>query len=262
MVSENAGKQFVTIVLIALIIILVVNYGIKHKDVEIPVDSDSIKIANWNLQVFGDSKADLVFNYASKIKNYDIIFIQEIRDADGSTFNSLCAALPAYNCVISSRAGRTSSKEQYGLLYKKSLVMASFVDLNPDFQDRWERPPILVTFSFKNYNLTLVNAHLKPDDVKKELQNLDGISSNPYTMIIGDLNADCDYYNPTTETELVSWDWLITDNQDTTSTSTNCAYDRIIVSPLFLSWVENTGIYTNVTTQESDHYLIWAELRN
>ena len=58
MVSETSGKQFITIVLIIIIILVVVNYGIK-KDVEVPVYPDSIKIANWNLQIYGDSKAHL-----------------------------------------------------------------------------------------------------------------------------------------------------------------------------------------------------------
>ena len=147
----------------------------------------------------------------------------------------MCASLPYHNCIVSSRAGRTDSKEQYGLLYKKSLPEPSFIDLNPDYSDRWERPPILVTFDLGKYNLTIINIHIKPDDVKKELGYLDGISTNPLTMIIGDLNADCDYYNSATETELDSWDWLITDTQDTTATSTNCAYDRILVSPLLFS---------------------------
>jgi len=49
-------------------------------------DSETIKIANWNLQVFGQTKANnlgLMQIYSEIIEDYDIIFVQEIK---GSTF--------------------------------------------------------------------------------------------------------------------------------------------------------------------------------
>ncbi len=59
-----------------------------------PVEPTYMTIANWNLQIFGDAKAHLVPVYASIIDDYNITFVQEIRDADLSAFIQLCAALP------------------------------------------------------------------------------------------------------------------------------------------------------------------------
>lgn len=259
-INENIGKMLLVIVLISLIGILVIDFGYDSQKEE--VLSETITIANWNLQIFGDSKKPLIPNYAQKISEYDIIFIQEIRDIDGDSFELLCSQLPDYDCVLTQRAGRTQSKEQYGLIYKKYLQIGSFNDYTPDLQDRWERPPVFVTFTLENYNLTLVNIHVKPSDVKNELKHLERLDyENEHTIILGDLNADCNYYNPEIEPEFDSWIWLITDEMDTTVTSTNCAYDRIIASPSMAPYLVNPGVNTNVTLKESDHYIVWIKIK-
>lgn len=251
--GESEAFFFLFLILVVGAVYILANSGSEPEPI---IDNSStLKIANWNLQIFGDSKVDLIPTYAEKIKAYDIIFIQEIRDIDGSSFNLLCNSLPEYNCQVSSRAGRTSSKEQYGIIYKKGISL-TIIDYNPDSQDRWERPPIVVNLS--SYMLTLVNIHIKPDDVQKELEYLEEIVGENNTIILGDLNADCDYYNPLLGTEFDSWNWIISDIADTTVGATNCAYDRIIVSKNIN--IKNYGIYTNVTAEESDHYLVWVEV--
>ena len=225
----------------------------------------SIKIANWNLQIFGDTKSSnsqLMQIYSSIIEDYDIIFIQEIRDIDGSAFVDLCFLLPNYDCRISSRAGRSSSKEQYGIIYKKGIEIKEFKDFNPDSQDRWERPPVEVTFDIEGYDLIVYNIHIKPDDAKQEIDYLDDIVKiNENIIILGDLNADCSYYNNPSEPDFDNWNWLIGDNEDTTSSSTNCAYDRIILNQNSYGEYLNDGIYkSGITSDVSDHYLIWVEL--
>jgi len=230
------------------------------------ITASKIKVANWNLQIFGDSKAskpELMSFYASTISNYDIIFIQEIRDADGSSFNELCSMLSNYDCKVSSRAGRSTSKEQYGIIYKKGITIEDFKDFNPDSQDRWERPPIEVTFKIGGYELTVYNIHTKPDDVSNELYNLESVvSNNGNDMIIGDLNADCSYYDNSKENQFNSWQWIIGDNADTTtSPTTNCAYDRIILNSYTYAEYYSYGIFKDgITSDVSDHYLVWVEL--
>jgi hypothetical protein len=107
-------------------------------------DIERIKIANWNLQIFGQNKSknkELMDFYVSVIDDYDIVFIQEIRDSSETSFLELCKRLPEYNSVVSSRAGRTTSKEQYGVLYKKNINVSEFEDYNPDEEDRWGKAP-------------------------------------------------------------------------------------------------------------------------
>ncbi len=232
------------------------------------ISSENIKLANWNLQIFGDSKASnlsLMNFYASVIKDYDIIFIQEIRDIDSSSFFDLCNLLEEFECNISSRAGRSLSKEQNGVIYRKGVKITSFRDFNPDNQDRWERPPIEVVFNTQDYNLTVYNIHIKPDDAAKELDFLEEAvkDTSGNVVVLGDLNADCSYYDRSKENNFDGWNWLISDDQDTTSSSTNCAYDRIILNNDANKEVVSSGIYTTGINKEvSDHYLVWVELKD
>jgi len=226
----------------------------------------SIKIANWNLKTFGDTKAskpDLMNTYSSIINNYNIIFIQEIRDKDGSAFIDLCNLLPDYNCKVSSRAGRSDTyKEQYGVIYKKGIEISNWKDFNPDSQDRWERPPLEVTFDIDEYEVVVYNIHIKPSDARQEINYLDDIvKTSENIIVLGDLNADCSYYNNPSESDFDNWDWLIKDSEDTTVSSTDCAYDRIILNQNSYGEYLNDGIYTTgITSEISDHYLIWVEL--
>ena len=227
--------------------------------------SESLKVASWNLQIFGQTKANnsqLMNQYVKTIQDYDLIFIQEIRDSSGEAFPKLCAMLLNYSCEISSRAGRTVSKEQYGVIYKKQIKLNFLKDYNPDPQDRWERPPLEVSFDLGTYNLTLINIHIKPQEVKEELDYLEDLIPNQgNTAVLGDLNADCAYYNPKTSQAFDTWIWLIQDNQDTTVGSSDCAYDRIFVTPTLNQKVFAKGIDTRVTPEESDHYLIWFQVQ-
>lgn len=229
-------------------------------------EGDTVKIANWNLQIFGQSKASdltLMNLYAEKINDYDIIFVQEIRDSAETAFPQLCEKLENYSCMTSSRAGRSTSKEQYGVIYKNGISVLEFTDYNPDAQNRWERPPIKVTFNISNYILTTYNIHTKPDDVQSELSALqDIVSDSGNVLILGDLNADCSYYDNPDETEFDSWNWLITDTQDTTVAKTDCAYDRLILNSDANAESQTYGIDTQeITSDVSDHYLVWVELK-
>jgi deoxyribonuclease-1-like protein len=201
--------------------------------------------------------------YADKIDDYDIIFIQEIRDKAETAFPQLCSMLQNYSCESSSRAGRSSSKEQYGIIYKNGINITQIKDYNPDSNNWWERPPIKTTFNINGYELTTYNIHTKPDDVQQELYYLEQIvSNNGNVIVLGDLNADCSYYNNDKEIEFDNWNWIIKDNQDTTVSATNCAYDRIILNNNAKQELKNSGIdKKQITSSVSDHYLIWVELK-
>lgn len=275
--SKMNNRNSSILALIFIIFLIFITYQAQHKDEYIPPNlPDSIKIANWNMQIFGESKANdvnLMKDYIRKIKDYDIIFLQEIKDASGTAYKTLCNSLMDYNCAISSRAGTTSSKEQYLIVYKKNIALSQIIDYNLfNYTNQFERPPIEVVFTINYskyinatstnsyyYNITIWNIHTKPENVKEELINLEKlIPYQPGTMIIGDLNADCDYYNPEKEFIFKGWDWLIKDIDDTTVGASNCAYDRILVDNELSIIIKNTGIDKDVTKEQSDHYIIWT----
>lgn len=219
-----------------------------------------LKVGSYNMQVFGMDKAsnpDLMTKYQMLIKNYDLFFVQEIRDSSGLAFKALCDSLPEYQCFISSRAGRTSSKEQYGVLYK-GINLSEIYDYNLyNYSERYERPPLRINMEYLNNTLTFFLIHVKPDDAQLEIDNLeqDVISYNqPYTIVLGDLNMDCSYYNGT---NFVAYKFVIDSNMDTTTGNTNCAYDRIIMSPQAYLLVQSSGIDLSVTAEMSDHFPVF-----
>lgn len=229
----------------------------------------TISIANWNLQIFGDKKAndtELMNLYAGKISKYDIIFLQEIRDKDANSFYALCSMIPDYDCKISSRAGRSSSKEQYGIVYLKKFN-ADMIDFNPDSYDRWERPPVRVDFFYGNYSFTAYNIHTKPDNVSTELNTLESLinseANKNNAIVLGDLNADCNYFNPYDSYSFNAWKWVIDDDADTTSGNSACAYDRIIMNDDAYNEFIRSGIdKENIDTKVSDHYLVYVLIRD
>jgi len=224
-------------------------------------ETGDLKIASWNLQVFGQSKASndtLMGRYVDIMNNYDIIIIQEIRDTSQESYEELCSLMVNYSCVISERTGRSSSKEQYGIFYK-DVELLSTKDYF-DMQRLWERPPFSATFKKKKWTFTLLTLHSKPDDTPVELDNLDDLANSIEgdVVVLGDLNADCNYYNGEPET-FVSWTWAIGDGIDTTVSSTNCAYDRIIVNEKAENNLIKVGVNNKITGDLSDHYLVWGE---
>jgi endonuclease/exonuclease/phosphatase family metal-dependent hydrolase len=227
---------------------------------------ETIKIANWNLNIFGQAKAsdsELMNFYSSVIDDYDIIFVQEIRDKSGTAFPELCSMLQNYSCLSSTRAGRSDTKEQYGVIFKKWINLTNFYDYNPDSSDRWERPPLRTDFDINGYRLIIYNIHTKPEDAKNELAYLETVTSDfGNVIVLGDLNADCSYYDNKKEKEFDSWKWAISDWQDTTSSSTDCAYDRIILNSDASEEYKSAGIYRKGITKEiSDHYPVWVEMK-
>ena len=77
----------------------------------------------------------------------------------------------------------------------------------------------------------MYNIHVKPNDVQQELSNLEeAIEDDGNIVVIGDLNADCRYYDAEEEKEFDSWHWMILDYVDTTMSNSDCAYDRILLN--------------------------------
>jgi hypothetical protein len=63
------------------------------------------------------------------------------------------------------------------------------------------------TFKVNSWMFTLVTIHTKPSDVSNELTNLETLVGIPQgdTIILGDLNADGDYYNNDIIQHFLDW---------------------------------------------------------
>ncbi|XP_019616286.1 PREDICTED: deoxyribonuclease-1-like [Branchiostoma belcheri] len=221
---------------------------------------EALKIGAFNIQIFGTAKmsdpniADMLVRICQR---YDILVIQEVRDSTGTAIVDLLSRVNSpgtanYDMVISDRLGRTTSKEQYAFFYRTDVGLTVTNSYHYDDGDEalgtdtFEREPFIVRFSSSRtsvHDFVLVAIHTAPHHAVAEIQALDAVRESIVTrwritdiMILGDFNADCNYVRPSHWDSISLWtryrtyDWLIGHDVDTTVTSTNCAYDRIVVS--------------------------------
>ena len=86
--------------------------------------------------------------------------------------------------------------------------------------------------------LVLIGVHTDPDDAVEEMEALMDVHAaverrwnTDDILILGDLNADCRYASGRALAGLTlrtdtRFTWLIGDEVDTTTTNTDCTYDR------------------------------------
>ncbi len=255
----------------------------------------NITIATFNIQVFGQAKSSKpdVMSVLSRIaRNFDVMAIQELRDENETTLPSYLSRInslpgPAYAAISSPRLGRTSSKENYAFIYNTNSI--SFVNgSNYTFQDPppgtstdlFQREPFIARFRSVSGNFTfvLIDIHTDPDSTPQELGNMSKVLADAQGhfpdekdfIILGDMNADCSYLRPGDSISLrtATFTWLIPDGTDTTTTSTNCTYDRIIITEAakedftgkwgVFHFDQAYGLNQTQTEAVSDHYPVYA----
>ena len=248
--------------------------------VVLPVASDTISIANFNIQVYGVSKADkpdVMPVLGDTIRNFDLVSIQEIRDSSNTALDALLKEVNgidgAYAYVVSPRLGRTSSKEQYAFLYNTSKIVFvegsefTFDDVNDDFH----REPFFARFTAGKFSFYVGSLHTDPDDATHEIRSIgasiDAVPRKDNILLVGDLNADCTYFDEK-EKDTSGLTWLVPDDADTTVKSTICTYDRILVndgakSHFTGAWgvynfKDEQGLSQLQAERVSDHFPVYA----
>jgi deoxyribonuclease-1-like protein len=246
----------------------------------------------FNIQVFGTTKASKpeVMEVLGKIiHTYDVVAIQEIRDASQTALPKLVDTVNSdgsqYDYVVSERLGRTTSKEQYAYIYDTQTVELTDTPHTypePESTDPFHREPFVASFAVLsgNFDVTLMVIHTDPDEATEEINALDTVveyAQGVYPaeqdfIIIGDLNADCSYFDEDSTSTLSGSDyyWCIDNSVDTTTKTTDCTYDRIIITNSAVpDFTGDTGLFrfdmeygltTDETTAVSDHYPVYAEL--
>ncbi|XP_060116704.1 deoxyribonuclease-1-like [Heteronotia binoei] len=231
----------------------------------------SLRISAFNIRTFGDSKMsnETIGNIIVQIVSaYDLVLIQEVRDADLSAVKKLMSLLnrasaESFGYVVSPPLGRNSYKEQYLFVYRKdqvSVVNSYLYDdgCEPCGNDTFSREPFVVKFAAPHSEvkeLALVPLHTPPSEAVAEIDALydvywDVVSKwgTHDVLFLGDFNADCSYVRPEDWPRIrlrtsSDFQWLIPDTADTTVTNTDCAYDRIVAAGARLrgSTVPGTG---------------------
>ena len=252
-------------------------------------DEASVTLSAFNIQVFGRTKAQkaTVMKQLAKILNRnELTFVQEIRDQSNRSIHQLLDQANERNAkplslALSEPIGRTNSKEQYAYIYDDEALSLVGVEVYQDLQDDFEREPYIGIWENPfGYRFATIGLHARPSDVYRELASLPRVLSyvrNQWDlddiMIMGDLNADCNYYNPErngfTMIDPEVWVW-IENEADTTVTPTNCAYDRFLTVGDLKHYVVETEVFdfqkayrlsTATAKQVSDHYPIEISLK-
>ena len=280
--------------LIGIIIVALAAYAYVSLDQNQTSETQTTKIAAFNIQIFGKTKSDkpeVMVVLTNIVREFDIVLIQEIRDATEQTIPNFIQQINQANGVLysyieSPRLGRTTSKEAYAYIYNTQAVQ--FVQgsdyVYDDNNDVFEREPYIATFKIGNFDFTLAGIHTKPEDAYNEIGNLTTVISSIQTakpnekdiIVMGDFNADGSYYNEddtSNPLKAPQYNWIITDNIDTTVKTDN-TYDRIIILDTTLNHEYDAGTaqafhfdqaygLNNQTFVEeiSDHYPVFAQYK-
>jgi hypothetical protein len=149
---------------------------------ELPSTDDTITIAAFNIQILGKSKrekTEVMDVLARTVREFDVVLVQEIRDASETTasiFLDIINALdgPEYAFIRSERLGRSTSKEAYAYFYNTNTVsyLNGTARVWDDEGDIFEREPYIAGFVAGEFDFTLVGIHAKPDDAVNEIGSL------------------------------------------------------------------------------------------
>ncbi|XP_072791764.1 deoxyribonuclease-1 isoform X5 [Taeniopygia guttata] len=241
----------------------------------------TLKIGAFNIKAFGDTKmsnqtvANIIISVLSE---YDIVLVQEVRDADMSAVNNLMDQLNSagkhpYSSLVSVPLGRTSYKEQYLFIYRSDMVSvlgSYYYDDGCEScgNDTFSREPFIVKFSSPTTQVqefVLVPLHSEPSHAAQEIDALYDVYTDVINkwgtndmIFLGDFNAGCSYVTssqwPSIRLRsLPACEWLIPDSADTTVADTDCAYDRIVACGTALRQGTEPGSATVNNFQQKFH---------
>lgn len=174
---------------------------------------DRIRIASFNIQVFGESKLAkprVMQVLSDVVRQFDVVAVQEIRAVSQDVVPRFVALINAngaqYDYAVGPRLGNTSSKEQYAYIFNTARLELDRGSLYTvqDPENALHREPLVASFRVRGpppeqaFTFTLVNIHTDPDVVPQELAALDDVyravrndgRGEDDVIILGDLNAD------------------------------------------------------------------------
>ncbi len=153
-----------------------------------PPPGSTIKIASFNIQVFGDSKASkpyVVDELCKIVSRFDVVAIQEIRTQDEYFIPKFVQRLNQlsgrqYDSRVGPRLGNTTSKEQYAYIFDTARVQVhpNYVYTIRDPENLLHREPMVAMFATRGvpidqaFTFILVNIHTDPDVAKEEMDVL------------------------------------------------------------------------------------------
>ena len=248
----------------------------------------SLRIASFNVQVFGTSKADkphVMDILARVVRRFDIVAIQEVRSRSADVVPRLVDLVNMtgrqYDYVIGERVGRTSNQEQYAFLFDRASVEVDRDQLytvdDPD--DLLHREPFVAWFRTRGpaadeaFTFTLVNVHTDPDEVAVELEALDDVfhavradgRNEDDVILVGDFNTDHRRLGQLGEVSGITWALAgIPTNTRGTKEYDNLIFQKQATSEFngragVFDFMRKFNMTLDAALEVSDHMPVWAE---
>jgi endonuclease/exonuclease/phosphatase family metal-dependent hydrolase len=229
------------------------------------------------------AKSEVVSILVDIISHADVTAIQEVRSRDIAPVVQFMRLLPPkYAYVLGPREGRSSSKEQFWVIYDTTKLRLLGENTWADPGDIFERNPLGIYFQTRDkFDFILIDNHIQPANAAREIAALPDVVkyyqelwNETDVVILGDFNADGSYYDETTLTAVfpvTEYQFIITNDYDTTVAAGDNTYDRIIITASAVEdyaglcgviRFEEAYDFTGLTIQPrhvSDHYPVWAE---
>lgn len=251
-------------------------------------DNETIRVASFNIQVFGESKLaerDVMDLLAKVVRQFDAVAIQEVRSRQQDVLPRFVELINAdggqYDFCIGPRLGRTDSKEQYAVVYNRATLEFDRETLYTveDADDLLHREPLVATFRARGpdpseaFTFTIVDMHVDPDDVQREMDVLDDVfravrndgRDEDDILLVGDFNTDDQHLGELAYLPYVTCVVVGTN----TNTRRSHEYDNIVLDGRatteftgkggVLDLREAFGLSLDAALRVSDHFPVWAE---
>jgi len=251
-------------------------------------NGQTIRIASFNIQVFGNTKASKPYvmqELADIVNQFDVVAIQEIRSKNEFLIPNFVQLVNQsgrrFDHVIGPRIGYTTSKEQYIFLFDTERIEVDRQSIYTvgDRDGLLHREPLVATFRTRGvdpdnaFTFTLVNMHTDPDVAAEEMDVLAEVyrvvrrssRGEDDIILLGDFNVDDRHLGRLGQlsgiTPLIAGVW--------TNTRQNKQYDNLIIhKPSTTEYVGHSGVFDFMrfknlslkqALQVSDHFPVWAE---
>ncbi|MBM4001323.1 MAG: endonuclease/exonuclease/phosphatase [Planctomycetes bacterium] len=263
----------------------------EEADAVPPRGADTIKIATFNIQVFGTSKIQkphVVEILARIARQFDVLAIQEVRSRDQDILPRFVEAVNAagrhYDYVIGPRLpldGAGGNPEQYAFVFDKEVLEVDRARLytidDPD--DLLAREPLVAWFRSRSvpsenaFTFTLVNVHTDPDQARYEVDQLaqvysvvvnDGRNEDD-VIVLGDFNTDDRHYGRLGQ--VPGLDWAVSGvptNTRGTESYDNILFHRQATAEFtgrsgVVDYLREYNLTIDQALEVSDHLPVWAE---
>ncbi len=251
-------------------------------------DQGTIRIASFNLQAFGPTKAEtpaVMEVLARIIREFDIVALQDVCAGRPDVLRMLLDRVNEtgrhYSLLAGPPVGRTEVKQQYVMVFDQATIEtdrdAAYTVDDPD--DLLHRPPLVCCFRVRGpasdqaFTFTLANVHVDPDDTEHEIRALaeayfkirdDGRDEDDLIML-GDFNLDDQRLG---ELRRIPGFLAAIAGRPTNTRQTRQSDNLVFPLSATCEYAGRSGVFDfmreyNLTLQQalqvSDHLPVWAE---